>query len=163
MGRTKIHETQKLKKYILEFSDEFNEGRLFCQICTKIVDFTKEKHPNLFHVSCLAHLLHNCAIHVKAHYPNVDYMMGAIKMLTHKNRTRSNLFSFIGTPPSIIVNRWSSWLRAFLYYAENLPVIKDILCNNQMNGILAEKAIIAINEPMLSVDLIYIKYTLKLN
>ena len=117
MGKTKIHETQKLKKYILEFCDEFNEGtngRLFCQICTKIVDFTKENHPNLFHVSCLAHLLHNCAMQVKAHYPNVDYMMGAIKMLTHKNRTRSNLFSFIGSPHSIIVTRWSSCEHLFI-------------------------------------------------
>jgi len=65
----------------------------------------KEKYPNLLHVFCVAHLLHNCAMRVKEHYPNVDYMMGAIKMLTNKNRTRSNLFSSIGTPPSIIVTR----------------------------------------------------------
>jgi len=43
MGRTKIHETEKLKKYILEFSEGTN-GRLFCQICTKIVDFTKRDY-----------------------------------------------------------------------------------------------------------------------
>lgn len=30
-----------------------------------------QMYPNLFHVTCIAHLLHNCALRVKAHYTNV--------------------------------------------------------------------------------------------
>ena len=32
----------------------------------------KELYPSLMHVNCVAHLLHNCAMHVLAHFKNID-------------------------------------------------------------------------------------------
>ena len=39
----------------------------------------KPLYPNLFHVTCVAHLLHNCAMHVRAHYPSVDNLVSCVK------------------------------------------------------------------------------------
>ena len=32
----------------------------------------KELYPSLMHVTCVAHLLHNCAMRVRAHFKNID-------------------------------------------------------------------------------------------
>ena len=32
----------------------------------------KEFYPSLMHVTCVAHLLHNCAMRVRAHFKNID-------------------------------------------------------------------------------------------
>ena len=32
----------------------------------------KKLYPSLMHVTCVAHLLHNCAMHVRAHFKNID-------------------------------------------------------------------------------------------
>ena len=31
----------------------------------------KELYPSLMHVTCVAHLLHNCAMRVRAHFKNI--------------------------------------------------------------------------------------------
>ena len=47
----------------------------------------KRLYPRLFHVTCLAHLLHNCAIKVRAHYTAVDEVIARVKAATVKNKT----------------------------------------------------------------------------
>ena len=47
MGRQKISDFKKLIKYIQEFKGEFIEvtnGRMYCQLCNKIIDFNKRNH-----------------------------------------------------------------------------------------------------------------------
>lgn len=84
-------------------------------------------YPNLFHVTCMAHLMHNCAMKVKAHYNNVDLLIANIKAATVKNRTRQTSFDTIGRPPAPIVTRWATWINAASYYEKNLPVVKQIV------------------------------------
>ena len=38
----------------------------------------KELYPSLMHVTCVAHLLHNCAMRVRAHFKNIDEVIATI-------------------------------------------------------------------------------------
>ena len=46
---------------------------------------SKELYPSLMHVTCVAHLLHNCAMRVRAHFNNIDKIIATIKAPTIKN------------------------------------------------------------------------------
>ena len=35
----------------------------------------KSLYPKLFHVTCVAHLLHNCAMKVKSHFHGIDQLI----------------------------------------------------------------------------------------
>ena len=59
----------------------------------------KNMYPQLFHVTCVPHLLHNCALRVKARYPTVDDLIACVKAATVKNKTRQAMFEAIGKPP----------------------------------------------------------------
>ena len=41
-------------------------------------------YPKLFHVTCVAHLLHNCALKIKSHFECVDQLIANIKAVTIK-------------------------------------------------------------------------------
>ena len=78
-------------------------------------------YSNLFHVTCIAHLLHNC------HFQDVDNLIARAKASTVKNKTRRQIFSDIGSPPEPIVTHWGSWLHAAEYYATNLIKVREIV------------------------------------
>ena len=63
----------------------------------------------LFHVTCVAHLLHNCAMKIKSHFEDVDKLIAKIKAVTIKNNTRQAKFSAIGYPSQPVPTRWGSW------------------------------------------------------
>lgn len=46
----------------------------------------KVLYPLLFHVTCVAHLFHNCGEKVRAYYPNVDNRIARVKGVTLKNK-----------------------------------------------------------------------------
>ena len=84
----------------------------------------KELYPSLMHVTCVVHLLHNCAMRVRAHFKNIDEVIATIKAATIKNKNRQKDFHDAGLPslPDLVITRWATWLRAALYYSENVPV-----------------------------------------
>ena len=90
--------------------------------------------PKLFHVTCVAHLLHNCAMKIKSHFENVDQLIA--KAVTTENKTKQTKFSAIGYPPLPLPTRWGSWLNAASYYAKNLPEVKAIVESFVGSGIL---------------------------
>ena len=63
--------------------------------------------------------------------------------MTIKNKERQNLFSEIGSPLSVIL---TSWLRAAMYYCDNLPEVKRIVFNIKDDGVLVSKAKVALAE-----------------
>ena len=87
----------------------------------------KSLYPKLFHVTCVAHLLHNCAMKIKSHSEDVDQLIAKVTAVTIKNKTRLAKFSAIGYPSQPVPTRWGSWLNAALYYAKNLPEVKAIV------------------------------------
>ena len=78
----------------------------------------KSLYPKLFHVMCVAHLLHNCAMKIKSHFEDVNPLIAKVKAVTIKNKTRQAKFSAIGYPPQPVPTRWRSWLNAALHYAK---------------------------------------------
>ena len=56
----------------------------------------KSLYPKLFHVTCVAHLLHNRAMKIKSHFKDMDQLLVKIKAVTIKNKTRQAKFSAIG-------------------------------------------------------------------
>ena len=58
----------------------------------------KELYPSLIHVTCVAHLLHNCAMRVCAHFKNIDEIIATIKAATMKNKDRKKDFHDAGLP-----------------------------------------------------------------
>ena len=100
----------------------------------------KSLYPKLFHVTCVAHLLYNCAIKIKSHFEDVDQLIGKIKAITIKNKARQAKFSAIGYPPQPVPTRWGSWLNAALYYAKILREVKAIVKSFVGSGILVTQA-----------------------
>ena len=117
----------------------------------------KKLYPSLMHVTCVAHSLHNCAMRVRAHLKNIDEIIGTIKAAI-KNKDRKKDFHDAGlpSPPDPVITRWASWLRAALYYCENLPANCAIVKNWTSAGLLVSRAKDAINVEDLVPDLVEI-------
>ena len=113
----------------------------------------KELYPSLMHVTCVAHLLHNCAMHVRAHFKNIDEIIATIK---NKDRKKDFHDAGLPSPPDPVITRWATWLRAALYYSENLPAVCTIVNNWTSAGLLVSRAKDAINVEDLVPDLIKI-------
>ena len=61
------------------------------------------------HVTCIAHLLHNCAMRVRAFFKHIDDAVATIKAATIKNKDRRNDFRKAGMslpPVPVIMFRW---------------------------------------------------------
>ena len=118
----------------------------------------KELYPSLMHVTCVAHLLHNCAMRVRAHFKNIDEVIATIKAATIKNKDRKKDFHDAGlpSPPDPVITRWATWLRAALYDSENLPAVRTIVNNWTSAGLLVSRAKDAINVEGLVSDLVKI-------
>ena len=117
----------------------------------------KKLYPSLMHVTCVAHLLHNCAMRVRAHFKNIE-VIATIKAATIKNKDCKKDFHDAGlpSPPDPVITRWATWLRAILYYSENLPAVRTIVNNWTSAGLLVSRAKDAINVEGLVSDLVKI-------
>ena len=87
----------------------------------------KQTYLRLFHITCVAHSLHNAAGRIHCNYEDVDNLIAAVKASVVKNKDRRAKFSAINSPPQPIVTRWGSWLKAAEYYAKNLPQVRKIV------------------------------------
>ena len=56
----------------------------------------KSLYPKLFHVTCVAHLLHICVMKIKSHFEDVDQLIAKVKAVMSKNKIRPAKFSAIG-------------------------------------------------------------------
>lgn len=153
--------TRIIRKVVTDYEMDFDKIQLLisdaARYMIKAGKDLKVFYPNLSHICCLAHLVHNCALHIRSHFTNVDELIAAIKMLTVKNKTRADLFSSIGTPPQVVITRWSSWLRACFYYSAHLPIIKLIVNSLPDKGMIVRRAMNAVQCPSIVSDLISIK------
>ena len=94
------------------------------------------------HVNCVAHLLHNYVMRVRAHFKNIDDVITTIK-----NKDCKEDFHDAGlpSPPDLVIARRSTWLRAALYYSENLPAVRTIVNNWTSADFLVSRVNDAIN------------------
>ena len=117
----------------------------------------KSLYPKLFHVTCVAHLLHNCAMKTKSHFEDVDQLIAKVKAVAIKNKTRQAKFSAIDYPPKLVPTRWGSWLNAALYYAKSLPEVKVIVESFVGSRILVTQAKVNLQKSGLAGQLLKIK------
>ena len=108
-------------------------------------------------MTCMVHLIHNCAMKVRANFPAVDELIARVKALTVKNEARRILFNVIGQPPQPVITRWTSWLNAALYYFKYLPKVIAIVENSNESGILVQRAKEALKPQHLSAQLLQIE------
>ena len=136
------------KKFLLLLSDAAKH-------MIKAADTLKIMYPRLLHVTCIAHLLHNCAEHIRAHFKAAENLISSIKATTIKNKDRRALFTGAGlsAPPQPVLTRWATWLEASFYYPENFQIIKQIVDNFEEGGKLVERAKEAIAEPAVFIEL----------
>ena len=95
---------------------------------------------------------------MRAHFNNIDEVIATIKAATIKNKDRKRDFHDAGlpSPPDSVITRWPTWLRAALYYSENLPAVRTIVNNWTRAGLLVSTAKDAINVEGLVSDLVKI-------
>ena len=55
-----------------------------------------------------------------------------------------------------MITRWDTWIRAALYYSENLPAVRTIVNNWTSGGLLVSRAKDAVNVDDLVPDLVRI-------
>ena len=56
----------------------------------------KSVYPNLFHVTCVAHLLHNCAVNFKSHFVDIDQLIAKVISATVKTKPdKPNLLQLV--------------------------------------------------------------------
>ena len=68
----------------------------------------KSLYAKLFHVTYVAHLLHNCATKIQSHFEDVDQLIAKVKAVTIKNNTTQAKFSATGYPSWPVPTRWGS-------------------------------------------------------
>ena len=68
----------------------------------------KPLYPKLFHMTCVAHLLHNCIMKIESQFEDVDQLIAKVKAVTIKNKTRQAKFSVVGYPPQPVPTEWGS-------------------------------------------------------
>ena len=95
---------------------------------------------------------------VRTHFKNIDEIIATIKAETIKSKDRKKDFHDAGLPssPDPVITRWATWLRAALYYSENLPAVRTIVNNWTSAGFLVSRAKDAINVEDLVPDLVQI-------
>ena len=71
----------------------------------KAANTLKQLYPGMFHVTCLSHFLHNCAMHIGAAFPVVNKLISSIKAATVKNPECRIMYSEIEAPPKPVVTR----------------------------------------------------------
>lgn len=118
-------------------------------------------YTNLFHVTCTAHLIHNCAMRVREHFDDVDNLIARVKAATVKNKKHRALFNCIGEPPSPILTRWASWIEAALYYAAKLPEVRQIVSQLSGDSLLVRRAKEAVDNVELPAHLLAISQNYK--
>ena len=90
--------------------------------------------PQLFHYTCMSHLVHNCCLRIKDYFKLTDELIATTKTLTNKNKTRCLVFASIGIPPTPVITRWGTWLKAVEYYYNNFNQVKSIILGIESEG-----------------------------
>ena len=95
---------------------------------------------------------------VRAHLKNILEVLATIKAATIKNKDRKKDFHDVGLPSPLdpVITRRATWLRAALYYSENLRAVRTIVNYWTRAGLLVSRAKDAVNKEDLVPELVRI-------
>ena len=123
---------------------------LNCFICFGALFMAHPVYSNLLRATCLAHLMHNCALKLKSFCKEVDDLIAAVKASVVRNKSRAVDFDVYGRPPQPVVTCWGSSLDAANYYAEKLPQVQEIFNLWNGEGVIVPKVKNIVNEQKLT-------------
>ena len=100
----------------------------------------KTIYPNLIHIRCLAHSLHNICELLMTIYIDVNRFVSCAKKIFRKAPSRVDIFRStcptIPLPPEPIKTRWGSWLNGIEYMARYFDQFKEVIdllnCNESI-------------------------------
>lgn len=122
--------------------------------------------PNMIHITCAAHGLHNAADFIRLQFPRVNSLIASCKAVFVKAHTRCQRFKEIlpnvPLPPEPVITRWGTWLEAACYYASHLRDIQrvfDELDESDAASIRTVKNLLRENELSEQLTFIYTYYS----
>lgn len=117
-------------------------------------------YPNMLHITCLAHALHRVCEHVREMFPSVNELISSVKRVFLKAPSRVAIWRetcSLPLPPEPVLTRWGSWVKATLFYAENLEQVREVLMKLDSSEALSiETAQQCVRNVQLQADLVYI-------
>jgi hypothetical protein len=120
----------------------------------------------MIHVTCLAHALHLTAESIRACHSGVDNLIASTKKVFKKAPYRVRKFKemtpTLPLPPSPILTRWGTWLKAAFYYAENFDDVKAVIDTfNKDYSASIKQSQNLFSSPAIKFDLSYIQANFK--
>ena len=95
----------------------------------------------LMQITCIAHLLHNYTMQVRAYFKNIGDVVAMIKAAAIKNKDRKKNFHEVSlpSPPDFVFTRRLSWLGAASGFSKHFPSVCTIVNNWTGGRLLAEQ------------------------
>ena len=91
----------------------------------------KTLFPNLIHITCVAHGLHNLSEYLMKRYKDVNRLVVCGKKIFLKAPNRVEIFKevlpFTPLPPEPVKTRWGTWLRGVRYFAQNYDMFCQVI------------------------------------
>lgn len=116
--------------YILYFLNSKFRLPVFINVISCLGRMLKDLYPNMLHITCLAHALHNVCEAIRHEFDNVNDLIAKTKQVFSKCPSRINLFRQIAPgiplPPSPVITRWGTWIEAVHYYCQYLDNIIQV-------------------------------------
>ncbi len=87
--------------------------------------------PDMTHLTCLAHALHNISEHIRSLFPDVDKLISCGKSVFLKTPSRlralQELKPLVPLPPKPVLTRWGTWINAALYWSKHFADMKEVI------------------------------------
>ena len=110
----------------------------FLVLITDAVNYMKKAgralkliYPNLIHITCVAHGLHNLAQYLMKSYKDVNRLVVCGKKIFLKAPNRVEIFKEVlpntPLPPEPVPTRWGSWLRGVRYFAQHYELFCQVI------------------------------------
>ena len=131
-------------KYMVKANEEIKLNQLF--------------YPNVNHITCLAHALHNVCSLIQEHYKSTNSLISNMKKLLIKSNDRKRDFKAMTgltkLRPVPIQTRWGTWLDTANYYITNFNKVKEFIRSYKPKSKSAAKAELDIlfNEEFIEVE-----------
>ncbi|KAF9424328.1 hypothetical protein HW555_000467 [Spodoptera exigua] len=88
-------------------------------------------YPNLIHVTCFDHGVHQLAEEVRSTFGDVNELISSTKKVFLKAPARTKTYKEkipnVPLPPEPDVTRWGTWIEAVLFYNEHFEAIQGVV------------------------------------
>ena len=125
-------------------------------------DSLKVFYPRLIHVTCTIHGIHRISEVIRIYFANVNKLISSTKKVFLKAPLRIQAYKEnlpdVPLPSEPVITRWSTWINAAIFYAENFDGIKEVIDQfDPDDSIAIKKSQDSFNDKVVERDLHFIK------